>query len=59
MTFHMLSIRDMDVQFVMSIKDIRFWTDADTDAGYVETGRATRKLSWSMCVTAGGVVHVC
>jgi len=49
----------MDVQFVMSIKDIRFWTDADTDAGYVETGRATRKLSWSMCVTAGGVVHVC
>lgn len=40
MTFHMLSIRDMaymDVQ-LMSMKDIRIWTDVDTDAGYAETG---------------------
>lgn len=59
MTFHMLSIRDMDVQFLMSMKGIRIWTDVDTDAGYAETGRATLKLSWSMCVTVGGVVHVC
>lgn len=43
MTFHMLSIRGMaymDVQLV-SMKDIRIWTDVDTDAGYAETGRAT------------------
>jgi len=45
MTFHMLSIRDMayyymDVQLV-SMKDIRIWTDVDTDAGYAETRRAT------------------
>lgn len=63
MTFHMLSIRDMDVQIVMSIKDIRFWTDVDTDVRmrgmWRQDVHATRKLSWGMCVTAGGVVHVC